>query len=202
LYDRPDETWKTMTWLGVPLLQQPMDLYMLQELVCTLIPDWIVETGTFRGGSALFLAHLLEYVNPYGGVITIDCEARDDRPDHDRIEYVTGNSVAPETVAHVAAILSSEPGPTLVLLDSDHSAAHVLAELRAYSPLVTPGSYLIVEDTNLNGHPVVPGWGPGPAEGLAQWLIEDRPPFEADRWCERLGVTFWPGGWLRRLEAP
>src|SRR5262245_28366081 len=93
LYDRPDETWKTMTWLGVPLLQQPMDLYILQELVCRLRPDWIVETGTFRGGSALFLATIQQYVNAFGGVITIDHEPQEGRPDHDRIEYILGNSV-------------------------------------------------------------------------------------------------------------
>jgi cephalosporin hydroxylase len=86
----------------------------------------------------------------------------------------------------------------LVILDSDHSRDHVLTELRTYSPLVTPGQYLIVEDTNVNGHPVLSEHGPGPAEALVEFL-DETDGFEVDRAREKFGMTFNPGGYLRRL---
>jgi cephalosporin hydroxylase len=89
-------------------------------------------------------------------------------------------------------------GRVLVVLDSDHSRDHVLAELRAYAPLVTPGSYLVVEDTNVNGHPVYEAFGPGPMEAVQDFLKE-RDDFEVDRSREKFLLTFNPGGWLRKL---
>lgn len=198
-YGRPAETWQTMTWLGVPLLQQPLDLWIVQELIAGLRPSAIIETGTFRGGSALYYATVCDAVARRCRVVTVDREEPVDVPLHPRISYVTGDSVTPDTVARVTALVRPARGPCLVLLDSDHSAAHVLAELRAYSPLVTPGSYLICQDTNL-GHEVVPDFGPGPAEAVAEFLAESDGAFEPDPWCERLGMTFFPGGWLRRVK--
>ena len=89
-------------------------------------------------------------------------------------------------------------GTVLVVLDSDHSRDHVLAEPRAYAPLVTPGSYLVVEDTNINGHPVYEAFGPGPMEAVQDFLKE-RDDFEADRSREKFLLTFNPRGWLRKL---
>jgi cephalosporin hydroxylase len=199
-YEAEAQTWKTLTWCGVPLLKNPLDLMILQELITTIRPATIVETGSYRGGSALFYATVCAVVAPRCLIITVDHDA-DLLVDHPSIFPVPGDSVAPATVAHVRGLVEvgADHGPCLVLLDSDHSAAHVLAELRAYSPLVTPGSYLVVEDTNL-GHEVVPGFGPGPREALGIWFAEDAPPFEADPHCERLGVTWSPNGWLRRTE--
>jgi cephalosporin hydroxylase len=90
----------------------------------------------------------------------------------------------------------------MVILDSDHSRDHVLEELRAYGPLVSEGHYMIVEDTNVNGHPILPGHGPGPMEAVDAFLAE-----EGDRWriarrCERLLLTFNPRGYLRRKPPP
>jgi cephalosporin hydroxylase len=92
---------------------------------------------------------------------------------------------------------AAEGKPTMVVLDSDHSAAHVLAELRAYAPLVTPGCYLIVEDGNVNGHPVEPSFGPGPWEATKQFLAESNV-FDVDREREKYLLTFNPTGYLRR----
>ena len=89
----------------------------------------------------------------------------------------------------------------MVILDSDHTRDHVLAELRAYAPIVTPGQYLVVEDSNINGHPVFPGFGPGPMEALQAFLAETGE-FEVDRSREKFLVTFNPGGYLRKRSGP
>ena len=194
-YDRAATTWQATTWLGVPTQQCPLDLWRLQELVTTVRPDLILETGTLHGGTALFLATVCEALR-HGRVVSVDATVIPTRAQHPRIQYLTGDSVAPATLAAVRReVLVGET--VLVLLDSDHTAAHVLAELRAYAPLVTVGSYCVVEDTNLGGRPVWPTFGPGPAAAVAQWLAET-PGWVVDRTCERFGVTFHPGGWLRR----
>jgi cephalosporin hydroxylase len=186
------------TWLGVPLRKIPNDLWVYAELIQRVQPRWIIETGTLEGGSALWFAQVGALAGARMQVITIDLEARPNQPTHSAIEYVVGNSLDPAIQAHVRMRLGWFPGPVLVSLDSDHTAAHVLAELRAYSPFVTPGSYLVVEDTNL-AYEAVPGWGPSPRDAVQQWFAEDHPPFEVDYACERYGLTFSPQGWLRRV---
>jgi cephalosporin hydroxylase len=98
----------------------------------------------------------------------------------------------------VAEVAARASGTVMVVLDSDHSAAHVLDELRAYAPLVTPGSYLVVEDTNINGHPVFDSFGPGPTEAVTKFLDESSA-FVVDRSREKFLLTFNPSGWLRRV---
>lgn len=121
------------------------------------------------------------------------------RPAHPRITYLKGSSTAPEILKRVdAEVRSAAAGPVLVILDSDHHAEHVRAECELYGPLVTIGSYLIVEDTNINGHPIPWGEGPGPAEAVAGFLAE-HPEFKADCSRERFLVTFNPGGYLKRV---
>ena len=106
--------------------------------------------------------------------------------------------MAPETLEHVRR--AAEGAETvLVVLDSDHRKEHVLEELRLYAPLVTPGSYLVVEDTILNGHPVSPDFGPGPMEAAEEFL-RGNPEFTSDRRREKLYLTFNPKGYLRRAS--
>jgi cephalosporin hydroxylase len=134
-----------------------------------------------------------------GVVCTVDIEALTNRPAHPRIRYVSGSSVAPEVVSELEAVADSAQR-VMVILDSDHQCEHVAKELAAYAPMVTPGCYLIIEDTNVNGHPVVPEYGPGPAEALHQFLVEDER-FEVDSSREKLLFTFNPGGFLRRRPS-
>ncbi|HET6750418.1 MAG TPA: CmcI family methyltransferase [Actinomycetes bacterium] len=190
-------TWADTRWFGVATLKCPLDLWIYQELVHELAPDLIVETGTADGGSGLFLATLCE-ANGRGEVISVDVEAHPGRPRHDRLVYVTGSSTDPAVVEQLAR-RARDAETVLVLLDSDHSRDHVLAELRAYAPLVTPGSYLVVEDTNVNGHPVYEHHGPGPMEAVQDFLKENDA-FAADASREKLLLTFNPGGWLRKLR--
>ncbi len=188
-------------WEGVPILKNPLDVWIYQEILHDLKPTLIVETGTAYGGSALFFARMLDR-HGMGRVISIDIEPADTLPmHHPRILFLQGNSsTAPETLMTVSAIAKGHER-VMVVLDSDHSKAHVLAELEAYAGFVTPGQFLVVEDTNINGRPVEQDWmgGPGPGDALDVWL-PNHPEFVADQMAERFLMTFYPGGWLRRTS--
>jgi cephalosporin hydroxylase len=188
-------TWTNTKWLGVPILKCPLDLWIYQEMIYELKPDWIIECGTAAGGSALYLASLFDLVGK-GKIVSIDIEARA-RPTHPRITYLTGSSTAPDIIDKVKALVRDSK-QTIVLLDSDHSKKHVLDELRTYYALVTPGSYMVVEDTNVNGHPVQPDFGPGPMEALEEFLRENKN-FVIDKTKEKLLLTFNPKGYLKRI---
>lgn len=187
-------TWMNTRWLGVSTQKCPLDLWIYQEILHEVGPDWIIESGTADGGSALFLASICDLLD-HGRIITIDTEDRA-RPSHPRIDYFTGSLTDPALVARTRERVG---GVVMVILDSDHSLRHVRAELKALAPLVTPGSYLIVEDTNLNGNPVFEDFGPGPMEAVTEFVGE-HPEFVADRSREKFLLTFNPRGYLRRVE--
>jgi cephalosporin hydroxylase len=193
-YNQPQRTWQNTFWLGTNVSKTPLDLWIYQELVYDLRPDLIVECGTAAGGSALFLASVCDLVD-HGRVLTIDIEAKP-RPKHARIQYVTGSSTAKEMIGTVknAAVDAQK---VLVILDSDHRRDHVLGELRGYADVVTSGSYLIVEDGNINGHPVYADYGPGPMEAITQFLTE-RNDFAVDESREKFFLTFNPRGYLKK----
>lgn len=197
------------TWYrGVRLIKCPLDLWIVRELVERIRPDAIIETGTYLGGSALYYGDLLDAID-HGLVVTIDqhplayhaasTETVTAPPwRHPRVRYLIGSSVAPAILRQVRVLVPAE-ARTMVFLDSDHSKAHVLAELMAYAPFVSSGSYLVVEDTNINGHPVKADFGPGPMEAVRAFLaLEDGREFAPDAACERYLLTMNPGGWLKR----
>lgn len=183
--------------MGVPAQKCPLDLWVYQEIIFEVRPDIIVECGAADGGSATFLASICDLVKR-GRVITIDIQPRDARPRHNRVRYLLGSSTDPEVVNKVRRAIRSRDR-VMVILDSDHSKDHVLNELLAYSPLVTRGSYLIVEDTNVNGHPVYADFGPGPMEAVQEFL-SDNSDFEIDSSREKFLMGFNPRGWLRRVR--
>ncbi len=185
------------SWLGVSALKCPLDLWIYQEIIHDLKPDLIIECGTASGGSALFLASICDLVGN-GRVITIDIEDKPGRPQHPRITYLHGSSISPAILEQVKSAVAEEDR-ALVLLDSDHRKDHVLAELRAYSSFVTSGSYLIVEDTNIGGHPVAPEAGPGPMEAVDAFLAENSA-FVIDEGKEKFFLTFNPRGYLKRIK--
>lgn len=197
-YGHQEQTWQNTHWLGVPMQKMPLDLHVYQEIIFETKPDVIIECGTFKGGSALYFASIFDLMGS-GRVVTIDIELKRGRPIHPRINYLFGSSTSDDIVAEVktqAQIYTGER--VMVVLDSDHRATHVAAELALYAPLVTPGNYLVVEDTNINGRPVYPDFGPGPGEAVDAFM-ETRPPFVRDRKREKFGFTFFPGGWLKRV---
>jgi len=194
-YENVSRTWRNTRWFGTIVEKCPLDLWVYQEIVHETFPELIVETGTMEGGSALYLASILDLLGA-GEVVTVDIEYKPWRPAHPRVTYLTGSSTSPDIVANLLQRASGKRS-VMVILDSDHSESHVLDELRLLSPLVTSGNYLIVEDTNINGNPVVPWFGPGPREALDEFLLEDDR-FAVDRTREKFYLTFNPGGFLRR----
>ena len=159
-------------------------------------PDVVVETGTYRGGSAHFLASVCDLLGS-GEVVSIDIEPlREDYPEHPRITYLAGrSSTDPDVLAEVRERV--EGRRTLIVLDSDHSQAHVDAELEAYAPLVPVGCYLIVEDSNIGQ--IRPDLMPGPLQSIETFLAS-RSDFVIDREREKFLLTFNPSGYLKRVR--
>lgn len=188
------EVWLQTFWFGVPVQKIPSDLFIYQEIINEVKPDVIIETGTKYGGSALFLAHLLDILKN-GKVITIDI-VKEKVPKHKRILYLTGSSVSDEIISKVELLIKNKK-KVMVILDSDHHKEHVLKELKIYSKFVTKGSYLILEDTNINGYPVLPNWGLGPMEALKEFLKHEKR-FFIDSSREKFYLTFNPKGYLKR----
>lgn len=182
---------------GIETHKCPLDLWIFQEILHTVRPQLVIELGTYLGGTTLFLAHQLELLNG-GQVVSVDCRVLE-RPQHHRIRYVCGETQSPQVREQVAAEAQATAGAVLVIHDADHRYEPCLADLEVYGPLVTPGSYLIVEDSNVNGHPVLCDWGPGPYEAIDHFLVE-HPQFERDPSREKFMLTYNPGGYLRRTS--
>ena len=197
-YDSGTQTWSNTRWLGVAAQKCPFDLWVYQELLHELRPAVIVECGTADGGSALYLASICDLLGE-GEIVTVDIRDLPGRPQHDRITYLSGSSIEPGIVQAIQQRVEGR-SPVLVILDSNHERDHVLAEMRLYGPLVTSGSYLVVEDSNINGHPVLPDFGPGPLEAIEAFLAETDE-FTVDESREKYFLTFNPRGYLRRTGA-
>ena len=190
------DAWTEATWLGAQALKNPLDLWVYQEILFETQPELIVETGTYRGGSAAFLASMCDLLG-HGEIVSIDIEqVREDYPNHPRITYLGGrSSTDPDVVAEVRERAAGKR--TLVILDSDHSQRHVEAELDAYAPLVPVGGYLIVEDSNIGQ--IRKDLLPGPLEAIERFTaMTDE--FEIDRSREKFLITFNPSGYLRRVR--
>ncbi|HME54883.1 MAG TPA: CmcI family methyltransferase [Candidatus Lokiarchaeia archaeon] len=196
-YNSGKTTYGNTYWMGTAVEKNPCDLWIYQEIIYELKPDFIIECGTQKGGSAFYFASLFDLIGN-GQIITIDINGKISRPVHHRITYLTGSSTSPEIVSQVKE-LTRNGSTILVSLDSDHSMNHVLKELNVYSELVTPGSYIVVEDSNINGHPVFPQSGPGPMEAIYQFLNVNKK-FKIDKAKEKFLFTFNPNGYLKRIE--
>jgi cephalosporin hydroxylase len=205
----------TFDWLGLPIIQYPQDVVAMQELVWSIKPDLIIETGIARGGSAIFYASLLELNAICGGpadarLVAVDIDIREhnrraieQHPLSRRITMIQGSSIADDIVAQVRAHADGK-ARVLVCLDSNHTHDHVLGELRAYAPLVTPGSYCVVFDTLIEDLPEQSigerHWGKGdnPLTAVRAFLAENEH-FEIDALRHgKLQVTVAREGYLRR----
>jgi cephalosporin hydroxylase len=205
----------TFTWLGRPIIQHPEDLVRLQEVIFTLRPDVIIETGVAHGGSLIFYASLLKAMGSAGRVVGIDIEIRPRNREaiesHELASYISlleGDSAAPDVVNRARELV--HPGDkVLVILDSSHARAHVARELEAYAPLVSPGSYIVATDG-------IMGLVHDTPRGKPEW-VSDNPTQAAKDFAARhpefvleepqwrfnesglnRTITAWPGAWLKR----
>ena len=189
--------WRATSWLGRRIESAPTDLLAYQEIVVRVQPDWIVETGTGSAGRALFLASMCELVG-HGQVLSVGDDAADELPCHPRLQFVTGRPDERTTAEEVRAIVGDD-ARALVVLGSCVTREETVRMFKAYEQLVPVGSYVVVTDTIVNGHPVWPGFGAGPAEGVKQ-ILTQYGDFVADPAMEKYSLTFNPGGFLRRVR--
>lgn len=200
------------TWMGRPIIQLPQDILAMQEITWQVKPQLIIETGIAHGGSLIFHASILELIGGEGRVLGIDVDIREHNraaiethPMFKRIDMIQESSTAPDIVARARAIAQGKK-PVIVVLDSNHTRAHVLRELELYSPLVTRGSYLVVCDTvieNMAPELIVNRpWGKGnnPRTAVREFLgRNDR--FEVDEtYDSKLLITAAPGGYLKCVK--
>jgi cephalosporin hydroxylase len=204
------------SWLGRPIIQYPQDIIAMQEIIWSVQPDLIIETGIAHGGSLIFFASMLELNAACGGpqdaeVLGLDIDIRthnrsaiEAHPMAKRISMIQGSSVAPEIVEQAMAKAAGKQR-VLVCLDSNHTHDHVLGELKAYAPLTSIGSYCVVFDTIIDDMPseMFPDrpWGPGdnPKTAVREYL-KTHPEFEIDKRIDhKLLISVAPDGYLRRL---
>jgi cephalosporin hydroxylase len=205
------------SWLGRPIIQYPQDIVAMQEVIWSVQPDLIIETGIAHGGSLIFSASMLELIAACTGqtdteVLGVDIDIRahnreaiESHPMFKRISMIEGSSINPETIAQVYAKAAGKRR-ILVCLDSNHTHEHVLAELNAYARLVTAGSYCVVFDTNIGDLPHDAfqdrPWGPGnnPKTAVLEY-IKAHPEFEIDKNIQRkLLITVAADGYLKRMR--
>ena len=205
------------SWLGRPIIQYPQDVVAMQEIIWQVQPDLIIETGIAHGGSLIFSASMLELIAicngvEGGAVLGIDIEIRphnrkaiEEHPMYKRICIIEGSSIAPEVIAQVKEKAKGKKR-ILVCLDSNHTHAHVLAELEAYAPLVAVGSYCVVFDTLIEDMPadMFPDrpWGRGNNPKTAVWeYLKIHPEFEIDKSIQhKLLITVALDGYLKRVR--
>lgn len=197
--------WKHLSYRGVRILKNVIDLWNYQEIFQEHAIEWVLETGTRHGGSALYFADLLAARQAAGLVISIDVEHESlqiqiPRDASSRLRLLKGDSGSPAMVDLVDTLVPRKRAPMFVILDSDHRQDHVARELGVYVPWMQAGDYLVVEDTCVNGHPVRPEYGPGPMEAVAAFLAARpgllRPDLARE---EKFGCTFAPGGYFVRI---
>lgn len=199
------------TWLGLPIIQMPPDVLAIQEAIWATRPQMVIETGIARGGSVILSSSILQLIGE-GRVVAIDVEIRahnraaiEQHPLGHRVDMIEGSSVDPQVIEQVRSAVS-DATRVMVILDSNHTHDHVLAELEAYAPMVTTGQYLVVADTVVEHIPVQQHrprpWGPGdnPHTALMEFA-ESHPGFEPDEHMNaKLLMTSSPGGYLRRTR--
>lgn len=195
-----NEVWEDVKFLGVVTNKSVSDMWNYQEILSDLKPGLIVEFGTRFGGSALFFSVVGRAIVPELQVLSVD--VRHDEVDRQvfnqaSIHLLRSSSTGPEVAATILELRQAHPGPVFFILDSDHSKNHVLGELELLRGVVQTGDYVIVEDGNINGHPVLPEWGEGPTEALAAYFAEHPQDYRQDTAREtKFGFTFAPGGFL------
>jgi cephalosporin hydroxylase len=190
--------WKQVFYRGVRTLKLPSDMWNYQEILFDHDIDWVIETGSRHGGSAIYFADLLRNSGAAGKVFSIDYQ-----PDLDPrvlnesgVQFITGDSADAVVVDQVMLQIPATRKGIFLILDSDHTAHHVKRELDVWTPRLRKGDYLLVEDTVVNGNPVRPDHGPGPLEAIRAYISENPDALIRDTAREaKFGATFAPEGY-------
>jgi len=185
-------------YLGHKVLKPPFDWIVMQDIIHDTKPDVIVEIGSFEGGFALWMAHLMDAMGTDGKIVGVDVDERPTAVSHPRIEWVIGDATDPATVERVAEACGGRTG--LVIEDSDHKYHVTKALLSAYHRFVAPGSYLVVEDTVVEFLKLPPF--PGPLNAVKEFVDEHSDQFVVDRTREKYLLTYNPMGYLLRTGEP
>jgi cephalosporin hydroxylase len=194
--------WKKTTWMGVDCWKSVSDTWNYQEILFDLKPSLVIEFGTAHGGSAMFFADVMRRIGEPFKVLSVDVTHQLLNPialrDPD-VQFLKSRSTVPAVAEEIQRLRSELPGKVFAILDSDHSMEHVLAEMKLLRPLLSAGDYLIVEDSMLNGHPNLPGWGPGPYEAIEAYENEFPNDYTHDVAREnKFGFSFATNGFLIR----
>lgn len=184
-------------WLGVPIRQNVLDLWTIQETIAELRPALLIEVGTWDGGSALYYGHLMDLMN-HGRVVTVDIVDKR-KHNHPRVEFLHGDSTSREIIEQLQSRVDEVNGPVMVILDGNHTRDHVAKELELYSPLVTPGSFLLSQDGAIDELWMFADTRPGPLPANRDFLARHAEfEHDADR-NDRFLLSHHPMGWMRRL---
>jgi len=196
-------------WLGIPIIQTPEDMILMQELIFKIKPDIIIETGIAHGGSLIYYASLLELLGK-GKVIGVDIEIRghnrkvlERHPMFKRIELIEGSSISEETIEKIRKMVPKD-SKVIVCLDSNHTKNHVLKELQLYHGFVNLGSYIVVFDTITSkiaelGACEKSYINNSPKEALEDFLKVNGN-FEIDKYYNKLYISYSPNGFLKRIK--
>tara|TARA_Y100001949_G_C15931542_1_gene305880 strand:+ start:189 stop:992 length:804 start_codon:yes stop_codon:yes gene_type:complete len=197
------QTYDNTYWMGIRSMKCPLDLWIYQEILIKTKPDIIIETGTNEGGTTLFLANICDIMDN-GEIITIDISSPNEKPKHKRIHYIQGDATSKKTITKIQQLVdkldNNSDTKIMVILDDEHSENHVFQEMEIYGKFVTPGNYLIVEDTSMGGHPVWSELKGGPMESVERYMkiYND---FEIDSAQEKFLLTFNPKGYLKKINS-
>ena len=200
MYYQSSHTWNSgnTKYMGIPCFQNPLDMWILAEIIFETKPTIIIECGSYMGGTSLFFAHIMDNAKIDGMVFSIDVQDKS-MANHPKIKRLIGISTSGLIFRRIEDEMGSGD-KVMVVLDSDHRTENVLKEMQIYSNIVTPGCYMVVMDSNLGGNPInLPEIGDGPMKAIEAFLkLDDR--FEIDITKEKFYFTFAPSGWLRRVK--
>jgi cephalosporin hydroxylase len=195
--------WQNVRWLGIPIFKAPTDVWLYQEIIAELRPELIIEFGSYQGGSAAFFSDMQQLLGIDGRVISVDTDlsrVSDVARSRKGITFVEDSSTSDCVKSLLQETINSQkPKRVFAILDSDHSQRHVYEEMCLLRDVLRPADYLVVEDGNVNGHPVLPHWGPGPYEAMEQYSHDFPDDYSRDLATEyKFGFTFATRGFLIR----
>ena len=188
--------------MGIKCQKSVSDMWNYQEIIFDLQPSLIIEGGTAHGGSALYFSFILKSIKPMSKILSVDIDhslVSESLRSNSHIEFITGKVTDEKTISRIKELRTFFKGPLFIILDDDHTKINVLREMKAIRDILTTGDYLIVEDSNINGHPVLPLWGEGPMEAIDEYFKIYPNDYKRDIIREeKFGFTFAPKGFLIR----